>query len=498
MFLSRTFHWMEHGSRERQPSWTRVYARNASHDPLALSSSSLFAGPRAASKPASTLGSVLQRSAASLSPHRALLTFRRHRQHSDAAARPPSGFSGTFIPRRRGFTAPSGSQPPVFATPAPPNRSVYPNLDGEPGQALGTERHKEAFQPITESETELCPSMQAMSPQTGTGTGEGARAAEVPVYAAADSGASIMPGSPFFSPRADEQNTEKANDLSFANHQPSSASPQLFSSFSPPLSPHPRTICHRARSLMHRVRSLKPNSGHNIDHRRQRQQQQQQLKKRQQDQQNQQQRSGVPLTIASVLCTFDNGTLPRKANNPVMQRHPGPPPRAAAGGASNSGTPSPPKAQLSPRCLVNGGCQPGQRRLPRSPLANPLQLENDSESDLEKIFKEQPPQPKANGAADTALSGSIAASPIAVAAADSSEDEDAVKCLSCTQYKGHEWIVSCERSHQLCFGCVQRRVRDLLAAGPVGAVRCPIAKCSAAIPSRYLRACLPPQRLQQL
>ncbi|KAJ1647188.1 hypothetical protein LPJ64_001373 [Coemansia asiatica] len=413
MFLSRTFHWMEHGSRERQPSWTRMYSRNGSHDPLAFSSSSLFAGPRATPKPASTLGSVLQRSAASLSPHRALLTFRRHRQHSDAATRPPSGFSGTFVPRRRGFTAPSGLQPPVFATPALPNRSAHLNPNCEPSRALGTGKHEETFQPITESATELCPSMQAKSEETGTRKGaKAAIGSQVPVYAAADNDASIMPSSPLFCLRDDEQNADKANDLSSFADQPSSSSPQPFSSFSPPLSPSPRTICHRARSLMHR--------------------------------------------------------------------------------------------QLSPHGFANGVCQPGQRRLPRSPLANPLVLENDSESDLEKFVKEQPPQPTTNGAVHMTASKSNAAVPsVSVGTSDGKdededEDEDTVKCLSCMQYKGHEWIVSCEHDHQLCFGCVQLRVRDILAAGPASTVSCPISKCAAIVASRHLRACLPPQRLQQL
>ncbi|KAJ2844633.1 hypothetical protein J3B02_004911, partial [Coemansia erecta] len=448
------------------------------------------------------------RSAASLSPHRALLTFRRHRQHSDAATRPPSGFSGTFVPRRRGFTAPSGLQPPVFATPALPNRSAHLNPNCEPSRALGTGKHEETFQPITESATELCPSMQAKSEETGTRKGaKAAIGSQVPVYAAADNDASIMPSSPLFCLRDDEQNADKANDLSSFADQPSSSSPQPFSSFSPPLSPSPRTICHRARSLMHRVRSLKPSNGYNNDSRRQKQQQQQQRKRHQQDQQ----RSGVPLTIASVLCTFDNGTLPRRANNPTMQRHPGPAPRTTAATAVYGSriplpqTPSPSKAQqLSPHGFANGVCQPGQRRLPRSPLANPLVLENDSESDLEKFVKEQPPQPTTNGAVHMTASKSNAAVPsVSVGTSDGKdededEDEDTVKCLSCMQYKGHEWIVSCEHDHQLCFGCVQLRVRDILAAGPASTVSCPISKCAAIVASRHLRACLPPQRLQQL
>ncbi|KAJ2232169.1 hypothetical protein IWW45_005171, partial [Coemansia sp. RSA 485] len=508
MFLSRTFHWMEQGVRERQPSWTRMYARNVSHDPLALSSSSLFAGPRATPKPASALSSVLQRSAASLSPHRALLTFRRHRQHSDAATRPPSGLSGTFMPRRRGFTAPSGFQPPVFATPVlqQERRPAQPSPGGESGRKPGTEKHKEAFQPISESASVVCPTMQAKADETGTGAVTGA-ATGVPVYAATGSGASIMTGCSL-SARNDQQTEDKASDQSFGD-QLSSPSPQLFSSFSPPLSPPPsRTICHRARSFMHRVRSLKPNSGYNIDSRHRQQQQQHERKRRQQDQQNRQQRSGVPLTIASVLCTFDNGTLPRSANNPTMQRHPGPAPRAAAnasGGGNannNSGTGhgasspelrSPPKDHMSPRCLGGGCFPPGQRRLPRSPLANPLVLDNDSGSDLEKFVKEQPPEPNTASAVATST-----AAVFAHADASSSEDEDAVKCQACLQYKGHEWVVGCESGHQLCFGCVQIRVRDLLATRSVSSVRCLVAGCSSSIPSRQLRACLPPQRMRQL
>ncbi|KAJ2328078.1 hypothetical protein GGH92_009932, partial [Coemansia sp. RSA 2673] len=107
MFASKTFHWMEHGGSTRDQSWTKIYGKDMPTDPLAYSSSSLFTAPRAAP-------SALQRTAANLSPHRMLQTFRRQRQNSDAASRPPSGISSSFQPRRRGFTAPPGSQPPPF------------------------------------------------------------------------------------------------------------------------------------------------------------------------------------------------------------------------------------------------------------------------------------------------------------------------------------------------------------------------------------------------
>ncbi|KAJ2623577.1 hypothetical protein GGI26_002215 [Coemansia sp. RSA 1358] len=115
MFTTKTFQWMDNTARE--PSWVKMYSKNAPIDPLAYSSSSIFNGQRSLSRPGGTLG-LFQRSAASLTPHRALLAFRRHRQNSDAAVRPPSGVPSSFRSRRRGFTAPPGSQPPPLFTAA--------------------------------------------------------------------------------------------------------------------------------------------------------------------------------------------------------------------------------------------------------------------------------------------------------------------------------------------------------------------------------------------
>ncbi|KAJ2399916.1 hypothetical protein GGI23_002359, partial [Coemansia sp. RSA 2559] len=95
----------------REPSWVRRHSKTGPMDPLAYSSSSLFATQRPTSRLAGTLG-VFHRSAASLTPHRALLAFKRYRQNSDAAIRPPSGVPSSFRSRRRGFTAPPGTQSP--------------------------------------------------------------------------------------------------------------------------------------------------------------------------------------------------------------------------------------------------------------------------------------------------------------------------------------------------------------------------------------------------
>ncbi|KAJ2740462.1 hypothetical protein GGI20_005789, partial [Coemansia sp. BCRC 34301] len=104
MFSSKTFQWMDHSSSAhnsvREPGWVKVYAKDLPRDPLAYSSSSLFTAPRA--------------TASNLSVHRSLFTFRRQRQNSDAATRPPSGISSVFHQRRRGFTAPAGSSYPGF------------------------------------------------------------------------------------------------------------------------------------------------------------------------------------------------------------------------------------------------------------------------------------------------------------------------------------------------------------------------------------------------
>ncbi|KAJ1946453.1 hypothetical protein GGF37_001155 [Kickxella alabastrina] len=113
IFATKTFHWMDQSSRE--PSWTRMYTKNAPLDPLIYSSSSLYAAPRAAPKPGGAR-SALQRSASGISPHRALFALRRHRQHSDVPIRPPSGVSGTFTIRKRGKTVPHDGEPPAFAS----------------------------------------------------------------------------------------------------------------------------------------------------------------------------------------------------------------------------------------------------------------------------------------------------------------------------------------------------------------------------------------------
>ncbi|KAJ2787699.1 hypothetical protein GGI15_000522 [Coemansia interrupta] len=368
LFATKTFHWMEPGH-QRQASWTHKYTRPA-RDPLAHSSSSIFAG-----------------TAASASPARTLFAFRRTRprQLSDAARRPPSGVSGTFVARRRGFTAPAGVARPMVGL--------------QPREA----------EPMTS-------------------------AAESIAEESSDQ------------PSGDQPADAEAKGVLFSSaSQPTGASPNPLpvSSFSPPLSPQPRTICHRARTLMHRVRMLKPDGQHNA-----RRRQQQQQHRRRHDERQQQART--PFTISSVLCTFDNGTLPRRGvpnTRPAPNRQP----------AINN----PPSSALNqPQPASNHG---PPRRLPRSPLANPPTITSIPSSSSE----------------------------------DEDEDDEALRCHGCARYRGAEWIVTCAASHALCFGCVQAYVRTL-AHTPGAPVPCLLTGCAAQIARAQLRRCLPPQRMRQL
>ncbi|KAJ2725198.1 hypothetical protein GGI07_001460 [Coemansia sp. Benny D115] len=504
IFTSKTFHWMEGSSREqpRQPSWTRMYSKAGGTDPLTYSSSSLFTGPRPGIKPGGAR-SAIQRSAANLSPHRMLLTFRRHRQHSDAPARPPSGLSSTFIQRRRGFTAPSGSQPPVFsAVPFESPLRRAPLASASPGQRGNHEGSGNALldAPITKTITPHSVAEDGaaeISPAAGT----------IPVSAYAGGGhyaAAAANGAQMPDPKHDEK--EKGG-LEEVLDDPSSFArpgPQLSSSFSPPLSPLPRTICHRARSLMHRVRSLKP-GGHGPNH-------QQRRRRQHHHQEHAQMRSaGVPFTISSVLCTFDNGTLPRNTRNSRGMPHPmsDPSARGARGSVARlpAGPHSPPPPQQQqqhrsgPRGPPFARQEPGQRRLPRSPLANPLVLSDviasDTEAD-EARKRESVKMRTADRVASASLSTSALVAAAAAAAAESSSDDDTVMCRSCSRYKGLELVVSCDAKHELCFGCVQNKVRDVLATSQGRSVRCPVSACTALVSPQALQLCLPPQRLRQL
>ncbi|KAJ1736067.1 hypothetical protein LPJ61_000210 [Coemansia biformis] len=184
-FVTKTFHWMDDGPRE--PSWTRMHSRNMPADPLAYSSSSLFAGPQPLKH--GTL-SVLQRSAASLTQHRALLALRRHRQSSEIVVRPPSGVSGAFWPRRRGFTAPPGAQAPLVRALMHWSRNVRPGAP-QNQQQHQRQRHNRSGPPITMASV-LC-----AANKTRTAGASTAGPADGPLAAAPrKAGALVLPAGP--------------------------------------------------------------------------------------------------------------------------------------------------------------------------------------------------------------------------------------------------------------------------------------------------------------
>ncbi|KAJ2240190.1 hypothetical protein GGH98_006014, partial [Coemansia sp. RSA 454] len=214
-FTSKTFQWMDGSLRES--SWVKLYSRNIPTDPLAQSSSSLFHGSRSQSKPG-----VLQRSAGAIAPHR--FAFRRHRQSSETA-RPPSGISGTFGLRRRGFTMPASSQP-------------LETLASEVADTSVARRRGATMVELGAGETGSGPISATIMPHPG--------------QSALGSAQAIWPDAP----------TAHSDSSCISPH--SIPSPLVYpaqhlqSSFSPPHSPRPRTICNRARALMNRVRAKRP------------------------------------------------------------------------------------------------------------------------------------------------------------------------------------------------------------------------------------------------
>ncbi|KAJ2057707.1 hypothetical protein GGI17_005500 [Coemansia sp. S146] len=446
MFSSKTFQWMDHSnsanSSWREPGWVKVYAKDLPTDPLAYSSSSLFTAPRATP-------SAFQRTAANLSPHRSLFTFRRQRQNSDAATRPPSGISSAFQQRRRGFTAPPGSQP-SFDGVAVTSYEAHHLSNNSRRDTSAT--HKALVDPHPKPVGQLAtptppidmPQIALATQRTEDASGSMSSAAFVHIPFAGSSS------------KAANASEGYVKDPSFSSclfpalgHL--SHPPQLHSSFSPPLSPHPRTICAKARSLMHRVRHLKPGSrSQPPDH--------------------------VPLPVARPGGAGIGGGI---AHSSAQTQHAGPPynarPRATRSRASARRSqprrpPPPPPAEL--------GAAPKSRALPRSPLANPMVL------------------------ADTAVTERIEVVPDKPASRQSdsmSSDEDILKCELCHRYKGADWIVHCNAGHMMCFGCIQAHVKALLADKPsADAVFCPCGGCQSYIPSKFLRQCLSPQRFKQI
>ncbi|KAJ2547891.1 hypothetical protein EV175_005040, partial [Coemansia sp. RSA 1933] len=129
------------------------------------------------------------------------------------------------------------------------------------------------------------------------------------------------------------------------------------------------------------------------------------------------------------------------------------------------------------------------RLLPRSPLANPAVLPEADEAE----------DPPSSSGSDTEPGGAFhIAKPVSAESSASSSDDDGLTCRACNRYRGLEWIVGCNNDHHLCFGCVQAHVKHLLASTDAFRVPCPLSRCDAHIPGKYLRDCLPPQRMQQL
>ncbi|KAJ2609959.1 hypothetical protein H4S08_003824 [Coemansia sp. RSA 1365] len=458
MFATKTFQWMDGSLRD--PSWVKSYSKNNPTDPLAYSSSSLFGGQRVQTKPGA-LG-ALQRSAASLTPHRGLFMLRRHRQSSDTTAtRPPSGVSGTFWPRRRGFTVPSLSQasPILFAVTEsrepPQQRQLYTWRGRGRGATIATDHFQEGT--IGSDHQQHPPIGMPIAPHYA-----GTAAMQMPQDKEKAREAGKMPA---FGNAGSSQSTSFAMPFSSPPPLPP-LPPQLHSSFSPPTSPRPRTICHRARMLVQRVRTRH----HDVSH-------------------QHFERAAPPFLQSSVLglsekTPFDRGTH----MVPTGQR-------AAFGSPKSSYLSRHSSPRKTPSRMLGGSSSIKPRVLPRSPLANPL------------VIAPISPEERAIDDDDSCLNdGSIAthandgtkAVPANRTNNGSSSEEDGLACKVCLRFKSLEWLVLCNARHPLCFGCVQTHVKCLLANTQACTVVCPFGSCAASIPTKHLRVCLPPQRLQQL
>ncbi|KAJ2660351.1 hypothetical protein IW148_003826 [Coemansia sp. RSA 1199] len=437
-FTSKTFQWMDGSLRES--SWVKLYSRNIPTDPLAQSSSSLFLGSRSQSKPG-----VLQRSAGAIAPHR--FAFRRHRQSSETA-RPPSGISGTFGLRRRGFTMPASSQP--LATLASEVADMPANAVADtPGNTVAdtpvARRRGETMVELGAGETGSGPISATIMPHPG--------------QSALGSAQAIWPDAP--TAHSDSPCISPSHSIPSPLVYPAQ---HLQSSFSPPHSPRPRTICNRARALMNRVRAKRPSP---LKHA---------------SSPAPPDPAAPPVAISSVL---------RYANQTpsIGRSRIGPP-------LSSTQVPAPQSAHMSPSLTPHnlpGVRQP--RALPRSPLANP-----------EVLTAFTPEEHTADDTKPAHRSPATGNGPMAApsnphraeSSSSSSSGEEGRVCRVCSRYKSTEWVVECDSGHALCFGCVQAHVKQLLANTKVYTVVCPSGSCAASIAIKQLRACLPPHRLQQL
>ncbi|KAJ2802288.1 hypothetical protein H4S07_004730, partial [Coemansia furcata] len=396
MFTSKTFQWMDHSNNGsvREPGWVKVYAKDLPTDPLAYSSSSLFTAPRATPN-------AFQRTAANLSPHRSLFTFRRQRQNSDAATRPPSGISSVFPQRRRGFTAPPGSQPSFDGIPVASDGAQHPSSGGRHDAPAS---HKAVVDPNPNSTNQSAP-MPIGMPQSALAGGGGTDSAFAHI--------------PFADGSKPTNEDDYVRDPSFSS----------------------------SRSLMHRVRHLKPGPpsqpsdyvpqagarpGGGLGH------------------------SSAQIQHAGPSYNArPRATRSRVSARRPQQRRPPPPPSSELGGA------------------------PKSRALPRSPLANPLVI--------------------VDTAAVTERVEVVPDKPTSAQSSSMSSDEEILMCELCRRYKGADWIVHCDASHTVCFGCMQSHVKALLVEKPsADVVFCPCGSCQSYIPSKFLRQCLSPQRFKQI
>ncbi|KAJ2805677.1 hypothetical protein H4R20_001989, partial [Coemansia guatemalensis] len=463
MFATKTFQWMDGSMRDT--SWVKSYSKNNPTDPLAYSSSSLFGGPRVQPK-AGALG-ALQRSAASLTPHRGLFTLRRHRQTSDTTAtRPPSGVSGTFWPRRRGFTVPSVSQAPpllfsVTAARDPLRQKEKPQQVWR-GRGRGATVAAVHYQDkgAMGSDHQLYPPIGAPIAPHHAGT---AAAAQMPQNREKEQLAGEMAA---FGSAGSSHNTSSAA-APFSSQLPPPPPPQLHSSFSPPTSPRPRTICHRARMLVQRARTRH----HDISH-------------------QHSERAAPQFPLSPVLGAPEKSPSHRGSHMFSTGL------RAATGSPKSSHL-SPHTSPRNTPSRMLGGRNTKPRVLPRSPLANPLVIAAASPEER-AIDDDDDASRLTDGSAATHANGGTKAVPVNHTNTGLSSDEEGLACQVCQRFKSLEWLVLCNARHPLCFGCVQTHVKRLLANTKACAVVCPFGSCAAAIPTKHLRACLPPQRMQQL
>lgn len=452
-FSTKTFRWMDSGNVSNR-SWVKTYAKDGPTDPLAYSSYSLFTSPAMTATAAASgpprKSSVLQRSAASLAPHLTLRSLRRHHHHNNN--QPATAFSL----RRRGFTAPPNASHPSISQ-LESAITDDRNIQSSTVALAAIDNHTADFEPITQ----LHSSQVAFVGPDRKDHLHNMHVPEQLSFPEKRNDSSLFT----FAPPPRPPNT-------FASLRP--PPPQLQSSFSPPLSPHAtRTFCSRARSLVHKVRTLTQQYHHHHHHH------------------HNHHHSGYSSGVMSSPVIISSPPLPTQQRTEQ---------RMGVVTSKEHTQPAASSTISAPRSHRTGGggstpkAIPGrlqqQRVLPRSPLATHMTL-----ADVPSSPDSDDPQASIR---KPSTSGSLSLS-LSLSSSSSSSDEDPVWCQSCRRYKGVDWVVECEQHHDLCFGCVQNHVKMLLLKNPLlHTVICPLTPCQSRIASSYLRACLPPQRIQKL